>query len=149
MLKERLRVSTISLRLRCIRSECRRAHRKKKEVRHECSYSSLSHMPNGVHRDNFLTLWICLGYMASNGRMITNKELGGIWEEVVARYSNTHTHGLGEETQKLRQTSDVMASLPECEDCKCNEHGQTFIYIPKSKGLAFTGPILTTLAITQ
>jgi hypothetical protein len=31
MLKERLRVSTISLRLRCIQSECRRAHRKKKE----------------------------------------------------------------------------------------------------------------------
>jgi hypothetical protein len=31
MLKERLRVSTISLRLRCIRSECRRAHRKKKK----------------------------------------------------------------------------------------------------------------------
>jgi hypothetical protein len=31
MLKERLRVSTISLRLWCIRSECRRAHRKKQK----------------------------------------------------------------------------------------------------------------------
>jgi hypothetical protein len=33
MLKERLRVSTISLRLRCIRSECRQAHRKKKKIK--------------------------------------------------------------------------------------------------------------------
>ena len=36
--------------------------------------------------------------MPSNGRLATYEELGGIWKEAVANYSDRDTHDLREET---------------------------------------------------